>query len=253
MDKFESYVDMTNVHSTMILDSGIEVARLTRETKSGTFIVTLEVRGDAKVYYENCCYKNAGRMPDELKEMLNNWKEEYSEKVDIDMNNWPEIFFWKKEKDKLVWSGESEVVDAEGYSEEYIKSILVDYMDENLAQLEYNDTESSKAPAAPEAPAEQKENVERNLHIATLIEVHNPGVVSTKILTANGPKTLALSVMNNLAEASEETGISIQCKYVDVLAACENGNQEGDPLSMEVEGEADFGHAFLLSTAVVKV
>lgn len=130
---FESYVDMTGINNSMELDSGIEVARHTRTTPKGILVATLEIRGDVRVYYKDGTYRCASQMPEELLAMFHDWKPEYSESVNVVNNNWPEVFLWTKEDDKLVWTGESEVADAEGMTAAEIERLLSDYIDECLA------------------------------------------------------------------------------------------------------------------------
>lgn len=72
-------------------------------------------------------------MPKELLGMLHDWKDEYSDIVEIDNNNWPEVFLWIKENDELVWTGDSEVADAEGMSGEEIETMLREYIEECLS------------------------------------------------------------------------------------------------------------------------
>lgn len=126
---FKLYVDMTNINNSMVLDSGTEVARMTRKMPNGTiYVATLEIRGDVKVDYDGCRYRCASNMPKELLYMLNNWDEKYASDVDVDMNNWPEVFLWTFENGKLVWTGYSDVADAEGMNEEEIKNMLSEYI-----------------------------------------------------------------------------------------------------------------------------
>lgn len=132
-DTFQSYVDMTDINNSMELDSGIEVARLTRTTQKGVLVATLEIRGDVRVYYKDGTYRCASQMPEELLAMLHDWKPEYSESVNVVNNNWPEVFLWTKEGDELVWTGESDVADAEGMTAAEIERLLSDYIDECLA------------------------------------------------------------------------------------------------------------------------
>ncbi len=124
-EKFELFVDMSRINNSMELDSGVEVARLTR----GPLVATLEIRGEVKVDYDGCRYRCASQMPDELIAMFHDWKEGYEKKVDVDMNNWPEIFIWTRRGKKLVWTGYSDVADAEGASPEEIQALLAEYLD----------------------------------------------------------------------------------------------------------------------------
>ena len=124
-EKFDLYVDMSKVNSSMELDSGIEVARLTR----GPLVATLEIRGEVKVDYKGNRYRCASQMPDELIAMFHDWKDGYEKTVDVDMNNWPEVFIWTRRGKKLVWTGYSDVADAEGLPPEEIQALLAEYLD----------------------------------------------------------------------------------------------------------------------------
>lgn len=124
-EKFELYVDMSKVNSSMELDSGIEVARFTR----GPLVATLEIRGEVKVDYKGNRYRCASQMPPELIAMFHDWKEGYEKKVDVDMNNWPEVFIWLRKGKKLEWTGYSDVADAEGLPPEEIQALLAEYLD----------------------------------------------------------------------------------------------------------------------------
>ena len=129
---FENYIDLSNVNNSMELDSGQEVARF----EKGNYAVTLEVRGDVKGQYKDWTYKHASSMPEELIRMFHNWKPEYEEIVNCYMNNWFEIFLWKKGKDGMLhWLGISDVCDIENEDEASIRKSLEEYLDENVKEL----------------------------------------------------------------------------------------------------------------------
>lgn len=119
---------MTKINNSMELDSGTEIARLSLETPNGTIVATLEIRGDVRVYYKDETYRCSSQMPEELVEMFHDWKDEYNSVVNVVNNNWPEVFLWKKEDDKLIWTGNSDVADAEGMTDEEIETLLTEYI-----------------------------------------------------------------------------------------------------------------------------
>lgn len=130
--KFESYIDLRDINDSMELDSGREIARL----EKGKYVVTLEVRGEVRVCYKDSIYTCASDMPKELLQMFHDWKPEYEEIVDCRMNNWFEVFLWKKGKDgELYWRGISDICDAENEDEESIRKSLEEYLDENVKEL----------------------------------------------------------------------------------------------------------------------
>lgn len=125
---FELYVDMQNINNSIVLDSGTEVAKMTKKTPNGTLVATLEIRGDVRVDYHKCRYRCASNMPKELIDMLNNWEDKYASIVNVNMNNWLEVFLWTLEGNELIWTGDSDVVNAEGMTEKEIKNMLSEYM-----------------------------------------------------------------------------------------------------------------------------
>ena len=124
---------MTKINNSMEMDSGIEIARLTLETPKGTLVATLEIRGDVRVYYKDETYKCASQMPDELIKMFHDGTTDENKDVSIVDNNWPEVFLWTKEGNELIWTGYSDVADAEGMTEVEIESLLTDYIVESLS------------------------------------------------------------------------------------------------------------------------
>lgn len=129
---FNSYIDLSDVNSSMELDSGQEVARL----EKGKYVVTLEVRGDVKVQYRDCTYRCASNMPEELIQMFHEWKPEYEKVVNCVMNNWFELFLWEKGEDGMLhWSGISDVCDAENEDKESIRKSLEEYLEDNIKQI----------------------------------------------------------------------------------------------------------------------
>ena len=110
----------------MELESGQEIARLRR----GVHVVTVEVRGEVRVVYKKQTYKSVSQMPEELIQMFRNGKAFNSKKVFVDMNNWFEVFTWTLQDGKLVWTGNSDVVDVENNTPEQMRAFLTDVMND---------------------------------------------------------------------------------------------------------------------------
>ena len=125
-DEFQSNIDLTNINSSMELESGQEIARLRR----GDRMVTIEVRGEVRVVYKKQTYKSVSQMPEELIQMFRNGKAFNSKKVFVDMNNWFEVFTWTLQDGKLVWTGNSDVADVENNTPEQMRAFLTDVMND---------------------------------------------------------------------------------------------------------------------------
>lgn len=125
-DEFQSNIDLTDINSSMELESGQEIARLRR----GDRVVTVEVRGEVRVVYKKQTYKSVSQMPEELIQMFRNGKAFNSKKVFVDMNNWFEVFTWTLQDGKLVWTGNSDVVDVENNTPEQMRAFLTDIMND---------------------------------------------------------------------------------------------------------------------------
>lgn len=145
-------VDLSNINTSMELDSGQELARLYDDD----LCATLEVRGDVRVLYEDELYKAPSQFPEELMKLFHDGKADSYHGVEIAFNNWLEVFVWKVVKDdkgneKLDFAGLSDVVDAEGNTPDEIRGLLSDCIKECRAAI-----------------AEQEaENAERQLYVVT--------------------------------------------------------------------------------------
>lgn len=125
-DEFQSNINLTNINSSMELESGREIARLRR----GDRLVTVEVRGEVRVDYKKQTYKSVSQMPKDLVEMFRNGNAFNSKKVFVDMNNWFEVFTWTLQDGKPVWTGNSDVVDVENNTPEQMRAFLTDVMND---------------------------------------------------------------------------------------------------------------------------
>lgn len=93
------------------------------------------------------------------------------------------------------------------------------------------------------------------LYIATLIHVLAYETPTSKTFADADPKVVAKQVGETLAAEAESGEINILWKEDEILNLCTYPSQGvGDePLEIEIEGEGDMGHEFVLSTAVVEV
>ena len=93
------------------------------------------------------------------------------------------------------------------------------------------------------------------LYIATLIRVLPFFRPLSKTFAGADPKAVAKQVCETLAAESETGEVNILWNEDHILNLCMYPSQgvEDNPLEIEIEGEADLGHEFVLSTAVVEV
>ncbi len=133
---FKVYESLVNVKDSMELDSDQTLA--SAEFDNG-YTMTLEVRGAVKVYYDEtenndseyeAYYTRPSEFPKSLKELIHNdpawWT--LNENVYISENNWFELFLWDEKGGYIV----SDVVDAEGQSDDEIKSLFLETAKEYL-------------------------------------------------------------------------------------------------------------------------
>lgn len=89
-------------------------------------------------------------------------------------------------------------------------------------------------------------------YVATLIERCGETVIIRATLSAASPTKLADDIVRFLDNENEREDIP-HAVYDpnDILTECLKGNAHEDPLSIEIEGEAELGHELLLSLAVI--
>lgn len=137
-------VDLSDINTSMELDSGQELARL----YDGDLCATLEVVGDVRVIYKDEIYKTPSRFPEDLMKLFHDGKANSEHGVEIAFNNWFELYVWKVMKDdkgneKLDFAGLSDVVDAERNTPGEICGLLADCIKECRAAI--NEQEAEKA------------------------------------------------------------------------------------------------------------
>lgn len=93
------------------------------------------------------------------------------------------------------------------------------------------------------------------LYIATLIHVLPFFRPLSKTFASADPKAVAKQVCETLVAESETGEVNVLWNEDQILNLCMYPSQgvEDNPLEIEIEGEAELGHEFVLSTAVVEV
>ena len=142
MERYEYYVDLTDINDSMELNSNQEIASYEKDG----FVVTLEVRGAVRVVYKNNVYKDASQMPEELIRIFHDGKVLDNEDLYVDDNNWFETFFWERNGNSLEWTRLSDVVDAENSSPEDIREFLKDCFNEYRINYERPDDSPEMSP-----------------------------------------------------------------------------------------------------------
>lgn len=92
------------------------------------------------------------------------------------------------------------------------------------------------------------------LHVATLIEVgHSSGLTFVQTFADSNPTALAEKVRDAIHVESENSSINILWDFDEIFSECKAGNQKNGsgPLVIEIVGEAELGHEFLLSTNIL--
>lgn len=120
MANFESFIDLSNINTSMELDSTQSVAELTDKN----FMLEIRVCGEVKVYFDDDIFKCASQMPDELLQLFHEGKAYEDERVGVVDNNWFEAFLYEKDGDGWVWTGSSDVVDCEGMTNDRLKEMM---------------------------------------------------------------------------------------------------------------------------------
>lgn len=90
------------------------------------------------------------------------------------------------------------------------------------------------------------------IYVATLIERFGETVTIRATLSAASPAKLATDIVRFLDNENEREDIPhVVYDPNDILTECLKGKANEDPLSIEIEGEAELGHELLLSVAVI--
>ncbi len=126
--KLEYDKDFRSLGDSMTVDSGHEFLSATLEKEDGgTYTVTIEAQGYVNVLYKGDSFRCASSMPEELRELFLTGKAGENPDVQVNENNWWEVFV---EKDGVLLG--SDVMDCDPCDfdgEEDILSFLKDCCD----------------------------------------------------------------------------------------------------------------------------
>lgn len=122
---YTQYEDMKPIKDSMQFDSDTEICEYTPADKKVK--ITIEVRGEVGITYNDEVYKKPSEFPQEVKEIIQNGDLWNTDEVYVGNNNWFELFFWDEEGNFL----DSDVVDIEGMSPEelcdYCEEVLINF------------------------------------------------------------------------------------------------------------------------------
>ena len=98
---FNVYIDITNINDSMELPSHTEICNLTVSNNKTSYVISIIVNGDVKVYWDGTCYKDAYDFPNELLQYYHTHDENILENHDFteDLNNWFEYFIYKNDEE----------------------------------------------------------------------------------------------------------------------------------------------------------
>lgn len=116
-------IDLTQLRDSMQIDSNQEIATLS----DGIYRVSLEVRGDVKVYFDDVYYDAPSVFPEELKVMIADDEDWFNNpRVLVEENNWFEVFYGTEDFPNEHY----DVVDVEGDNPVSILALLIECIDE---------------------------------------------------------------------------------------------------------------------------
>ena len=127
----DHYVDMDEVElaniDSLLVDSGTTLATLDYKLPNSDFVetISLEVRGEVKIFYKGDYFFRASEYPKEVKDIL---RLPYMDRLEVEDfeiidNNWCELFYTLNGD----WQYDTDVVDGEfGETEEEIIDYLTD-------------------------------------------------------------------------------------------------------------------------------
>lgn len=122
---YTQYEDMKPIKDSMQFDSDTEICEYTPADKK--IKITIEVRGEVRIIYNDEVYTKPSDFPQEVKEIIQNGDLWNTDEIYVGNNNWFELFFWDEEGNFL----DSDVVDIEGMSPEelcdYCEEVLINF------------------------------------------------------------------------------------------------------------------------------
>ena len=122
---YTQYEDMKPIKDSMQFDSDTEICEYAPADKKVK--ITIEVRGEVRITYNDEVYTKPSEFPQEIKEIIKNGDLWNTDEVYVGNNNWFELFFWDEEGNFL----DSDVVDIEGMTPEelcdYCEEVLINF------------------------------------------------------------------------------------------------------------------------------
>lgn len=125
---FKTFVNMKNIKNSLQLDSGQTICSLEND-----FVKTIiEVNGDVKIWWnpngdprDGDYYTKPSEFPEELKKIIaeDKWFDT-NKHVEVDFNNWFEIFFIDKATNEFA---AEDVADIEGYDDKELLFTCLDF------------------------------------------------------------------------------------------------------------------------------
>lgn len=109
--------ELGKLPDSMCLDSGTSICRY----QDGKDKVEIEVRSCVTVYFKGEIFRYYSDMPKELQELFSNGKAYDDERVDINENNWYEVFF--------NYDQDYDVADVEGYTTKELEGYCKECME----------------------------------------------------------------------------------------------------------------------------
>ena len=114
---FEMNVELNKLPDSMCFDSGTNICHY----ENGNDTIDIDVRGYVTVCFKDETYRHFTDMPKELQDLFITGKAYEDERVEINENNWYEVFF--------NWDQDYDVAEIEGYTPSELEDYCKECMD----------------------------------------------------------------------------------------------------------------------------
>lgn len=114
---FEMCVSIDKLPDSMCYDSSTTICTYT----NGSDRIDIEVRGYVTVWYNGQVYRHYSDMPKELQKLFITGEAYSNDQVDIQENNWYEVFF--------NYDEHYDIVDIDGYTPTELEQCCKEYLD----------------------------------------------------------------------------------------------------------------------------